>query len=83
MTTFFPRWFVDDITEADHWYVALDDQPATQPLCDEARRLGIGFASDTHCRRRRSSVELQTLVERDGSIVASYTKSHSRARSTR
>jgi len=20
LTTFFPRWFVDDITEADHWY---------------------------------------------------------------
>ena len=20
LTTFFPRWFVDDITTADHWY---------------------------------------------------------------
>ena len=20
LTTFFPRWFVEDITEADHWY---------------------------------------------------------------
>ena len=22
LTTFFPRWFVDDISEADHWYEA-------------------------------------------------------------
>lgn len=77
LTTFFPRWFVDDISEADHWYERSMPNAATQPLFDEARRLGIGFSigyalldDDGH------RWNVQTLVERDGSIVASYTKSH-------
>ena len=43
LTTFFPRWFVDDISEADHWYERAMPNEATQPLFDEARRLGVGF----------------------------------------
>jgi predicted amidohydrolase len=77
LTTFFPRWFVDDIAEADHWYERSMPSAATQPLFDEARRLGIGFCigyalldDDGH------RWNVQTLVERDGSIVATYTKSH-------
>jgi N-carbamoyl-D-amino-acid hydrolase len=77
LTTFFPRWFVDDISEADHWYERSMPNEATQPLFDEARRLGIGFCIgyallDDEGHRWN----VQTLVERDGSIVASYTKSH-------
>ena len=77
LTTFFPRWFVDDIAEADHWYERSMPNEATQPLFDEARRLRIGFCigyallDDAGHRWN-----VQTLVERDGSIVASYTKSH-------
>ena len=77
LTTFFPRWFVDDINEADHWYERSMPNAATQPFFDEARRLGIGFCigyalldDDGH------RWNVQTLVERDGSIVARYTKSH-------
>ena len=77
LTTFFPRWFVDDITEADRYYERSMPNAATQPLFDEARRLGIGFCLgyallDDAGRRWN----VQTLVERDGSIVASYTKTH-------
>ena len=77
LTTFFPRWFVDDIAEADHWYERSMPNAATQPLFDEARRLGIGFCIgyallDDEGHRWN----VQTLVERDGSIVASYTKTH-------
>jgi predicted amidohydrolase len=43
LTTFFPRWFVADITEFDHFYETSMPGPDTQPLFDEARRLGIGF----------------------------------------
>jgi predicted amidohydrolase len=77
LTTFFPRWFVDDISEADHWYERSMPNPATQPLFDEARRLGMGFCigyallDDSGNRWN-----VQTLVERDGSVVATYTKSH-------
>jgi hypothetical protein len=81
LTTFFPRWFVTDITEADHFYETSMPNPATQPLFDEARRLGIGFCLGYALREeepdgtvRRWNV--QTLVERDGRIVATYRKTH-------
>jgi len=81
LTTFFPRWFVDDITEADHWYERSMPNEATQPLFDEARRLGVGFSLgyallelDTDGAQHRWNV--QTLVERDGSTVATYKKVH-------
>ncbi len=77
LTTFFPRWFVDDITQADHWYERSMPSPVTQPLFDEARRLGVGFClgyalldADGH------RWNVQTLVERDGSVVATYKKTH-------
>ena len=81
LTTFFPRWFVDDITEADHWYETAMPNIATQPLFDEARRLGIGFclgyalrSTDADGSVHRHNV--QTLVERDGRVVATYRKAH-------
>ena len=43
LTTFFPRWFVDDITEADHWYETEMPSKVTQPLFDEAKKLQVGF----------------------------------------
>jgi predicted amidohydrolase len=77
LTTFFPRWFVDDITEADHWYETAMPSPVTQPLFDEARRLSIGFSlgygeltPDGH------RFNTQILVEKDGSVVAKYHKVH-------
>jgi predicted amidohydrolase len=77
LTTFFPRWFVDDISEVDHWYERSMPNEATQPLFDEAKRLGVGFCLgyaliDDDGRRWN----VQTLVERDGSIVATYKKTH-------
>ncbi len=81
LTTFFPRWFVDDITEADHWYETAMPDTNTQPLFDEARRLGIGFCLGYALRSTEADGSVhrhnvQTLVERDGSIVATYRKAH-------
>jgi N-carbamoyl-D-amino-acid hydrolase len=80
LTTFFPRWFVDDIADADHWYERSMPNAHTQPLFDEAKRLGIGFClgyaaieGDGDTIRRWN---VQTLVERDGSIVATFKKVH-------
>ena len=77
LTTFFPRWFVDDITQADHWYEREMPSRATQPLFDAARRLKVGFSlgyaeltADGH------RYNTQILVERDGSIVGRYHKVH-------
>ena len=77
LTTFFPRWFVDDISDADHWYERSMPNAEVQPLFDEARRLGIGFClgyaeltDDGH------RYNVQMLVERDGSEVATFRKVH-------
>ena len=77
LTTFFPRWFVDDISEADHWYERAMPSAETQPLFDAAKRLKVGFSlgyaeltADGH------RFNTQILVERDGSIVGRYHKVH-------
>lgn len=77
LTTFFPRWYVDDIAEADHWYEREMPSPATQPLFDEAKRLGIGFclgyAELTPSGERFNT---QILVDARGATVAKYRKVH-------
>jgi len=77
LTTFFPRWFVDDIGEADHWYERSMPNEHTQPLFDEAKRLGVGFCLGyAWIDEAGHRWNVQTLVERDGSIVATYKKTH-------
>lgn len=80
LTTFFPRWFVDDITEADHWYETSMPNEATQPLFDEARRLGIGFCLGYALLERDGDTthrwNVQTLVDGNGEIVATFKKVH-------
>ena len=77
LTTFFPRWYTDEISGHDHYYETEMPGPDTRPLFDEAATLGIGFAlgyaeltADGH--RHNTTV----LVERDGSIVGKYRKVH-------
>ena len=56
--------------------------PATRPLFDEARRLGVGFClgyaelTEPDAEGVRHRYNSQVLVERDGSIVATYRKVH-------
>ena len=56
--------------------------PATRPLFDEAKRLGIGFClgyaelTEPDADGVRHRYNSQVLVERDGSIVATYRKVH-------
>lgn len=80
LTTFFPRWFVDDITEADHWYETSMPNEATQPLFDEARRLGVGFCLGYALLERKGDTvhrwNVQTLVDGAGEIVGTFKKVH-------
>jgi predicted amidohydrolase len=82
LTTFFPRWFVADRTEFDHFYETSMPGPETQPLFDEARRLGVGFClgyaelTEPDAAGERHRYNSQVLVERDGSIVATFRKVH-------
>ena len=81
LTTFFPRWYIDDEAELDRWYETAMPGPETKPLFDEALRLGVGFSlgyaelttDDAGVRHRYNA---QVLVERDGSIVGTYRKVH-------
>ena len=77
LTTFFPRWFVEDITQADHWYEREMPSPVTMPLFEEAKRLGLGFclgyAELTDDGHRFNT---QILVDKDGHTVAKYRKVH-------
>ena len=77
LTTFFPRWFIEDQDEIDSYFETEMPGAETQRLFDEAERRGVGFylgyaelTPDGH--RYNTSI----LVERDGSIVGKYHKVH-------
>src|SRR5262245_14272343 len=77
LTTFFPRYHLTDQAEIDSWFETEMPAPATKPLFDEAKALGIGFSlgfaeltPDGH------HYNSQILVERDGSAVATFHKVH-------
>ena len=77
LTTFFPRWFVDDISQANHWYETQMPSPVTQPLFDEAKKLGVGFCLGyAELTSDGERFNTQILVERDGKVVAKYRKVH-------
>lgn len=82
LTTFFPRWFVEDISEADHWYETQMPSPITQPIFDVARDLKIGFClgyaelTEPDARGFRHRFNTQILVDREGKIVGKYHKVH-------
>ena len=86
LTTFFPRWHLDDgdgveitgdTTELDGYYETRMPSAATQPLFDEAARLGVGFSlgyAELTPEGRRFNTTV--LVERDGSVVGRFRKVH-------
>jgi predicted amidohydrolase len=77
LTTFFPRWFVENISETDHYYETEMPSPVTAPLFDEAKKLGIGFCLGyAELTAEGERFNTQILVEKDGSVVAKYRKVH-------
>ena len=77
-TTFFPRWWMEHRAEVDERYFEPAMPSAvTQPLFDEAKKLGIGFyvgfAELTPGNHRYNAA---ILVGPDGSIVGKYRKIH-------
>jgi predicted amidohydrolase len=77
LTTFFPRWWTDTLAEVDHYYETEMPSPATKPLFDEARHLGVGFvlgyAELTPDGHRYNTY---VIVDGDGEIVGKYRKVH-------
>jgi predicted amidohydrolase len=77
LTTFFPRWYMQDQTEVDAWFERGMPNAATRPLFERAAqdRIGISFGyaeltPDGH------HFNTAILVDRDGKIVGKYRKVH-------
>ena len=80
LTTFFPRWWMEDPEEVDAFFEREMPGPETRPLFDEARRLGIGvclgYAELTQEGGRPRRYNTSILVDRRGSVVGKYRKVH-------
>jgi len=80
LTTFFPRWWMEDQAEIDAFFEREMPGPETRPLFDEAARLGMAFClgyaeliqEGGALRRYNTSI----LVDREGRIAGKYRKVH-------
>jgi N-carbamoyl-D-amino-acid hydrolase len=80
LTSFFPRWVINDEEELDSWYEREMPGPETAVLFEEAKKLGIGFYlgyaelafEDNRKRRFNTSI----VVDQTGAIVGKYRKVH-------
>ena len=77
LTTFFPRWYMEDPAEIDGWFEREMPNAATRPLFEQAASYGMGMylgyaelTSDGH--HFNSSI----IVDRTGVIVGKYRKVH-------
>ena len=77
LTTFFPRWYYEDVRDADIWFEKEMPGPATEPLFERARRHGMamsfGFAELTADGHRYNT---SILVDKSGKVVGKYRKVH-------
>ena len=78
LTTFFPRWYLDDVPEElNSYYETEMPGPETQRLFDEAKLLGIGFYvgyAELTAEGQRFNTSI--LVDESGSLVGKYRKVH-------
>src|SRR3984885_6663385 len=80
LTTFFPRWYIEDRAELDGYFEREMPGPQTQTLFDLARELGIGFClgyaeltvEEGVVHHYNSSI----LVDQSGAVVAKFRKVH-------
>ncbi|MGM8849309.1 N-carbamoyl-D-amino-acid hydrolase [Salinicola halophyticus] len=77
LTTFFPRWYMEDQAEIDGWFEREMPNAATQPLFDRARAHGVaisfGYAELTP---EGHHFNTSILTDRQGHIVGKYRKVH-------
>jgi predicted amidohydrolase len=80
LTTFFPRWRIDDQAEIDAFFEASMPGRETQRLYDAAARLKVGFALGycelAHEDGRARHFNTMDLVGPDGAFIGRYRKMH-------
>ena len=80
LTTFFPRWHIEDPAELNSFFEREMPSRETAPLFEEAGRLGVAFhlgyaelaVEDGKERRFNSAI----LTDRRGRVIAKYRKIH-------
>ncbi|MAQ82752.1 MAG: N-carbamoyl-D-amino-acid hydrolase [Maritimibacter sp.] len=77
LTTFFPRWYMEDQAEVDTWFESEMPNAATAPLFQRARDYGIaisfGYAEKTP---EGQYFNTQILTDREANIIGKYRKVH-------
>lgn len=80
LTTFFPRWWMEDQDEIDSFFEREMPNAATMPLFDTARELEVGFylgyAELANENGKKKHYNTSILVGRDGNIIGKYRKVH-------
>lgn len=77
LTTFFPRFYVEDRRDFDHWFETEMPNAATQPLFDRAKEYKMGFTFG-YCELTPEGEHFNTsiIVSPEGEIVLKYRKTH-------
>ena len=80
LTTFFPRWYMEDQDEVDTWFERAMPNNETQPLFNLAAELEmafhLGYAELTEENGETHRYNTAILVDKTGDIVAKYRKIH-------
>jgi len=80
LTTFFPRWWMEDQAEIDKYFEAQMPSPETLPLFELARSKAIGFylgyAELTEEEGKTHRFNTSILVGPDGRTIGKYRKVH-------
>lgn len=77
LTTFFPRWYYEDRSEADQWFEREIPSAATEPLFDKAKEYGIAFSLGyAELTPEGQHYNTSILVDKAGEIVGKYRKVH-------
>ncbi|WP_316232191.1 N-carbamoyl-D-amino-acid hydrolase [Bradyrhizobium sp. SZCCHNR1051] len=77
LTTFFPRWYMENQAEVDSWFELMMPNAAVQPLFDRAAQHGmamyLGYAELTPDGHHYNTA---ILTDRSSTIVGKYRKVH-------
>src|SRR5579872_1395155 len=77
LTTFFPRWYMEDQAEVDAWFEREMPNAATRPLFERATRhqlaMSFGYAELTPDGHHFNTC---ILTDKSGKIVGKYRKTH-------
>ncbi len=80
LTSFFPRWYMEDQSDVDRYFESQMPGPDTQPLFDAAKKLQmafhLGYAELCEIDGKTRRFNTAILVTPDGKIAGKYRKIH-------